>query len=556
MGNSLNTGVTGLIAHRRMLDVVGNNLANVNSIAFKAQRTLFTDLLYETLRPATGSTNPNIGGTNPIQVGSGVRVAQIDREFSQGSLELTGGEYDFAIQGDGFFVVSNGVEQLYTRSGAFALDASQRLIDPSTGYRVLRQGNVGEPSGNTIGFQTPGDPGILVPIGATIPGEETGNVDLSGNLTASAQGPAAAVLSTSAPFRAGGVAATSATLLNNLDSNTADYQSGDSLTLNLTDFDGTDIPPVTVAVDGSTTLGNLVTALNAQLQGATASLDANGNLVVTADTEGVTPLSIDIEDTTGNTGAINFDTTPFVVTTVGKEGDTVNSAVEFYDSLGRAHTLRLTFQRTDTLHTWALTGTLDPASGSLASTTIATLQFNDNGSFARVMENGNSEIAINVQLNGIATPQAITLDFGENDSFQGLTQASSTSSPIVKADGFEAGVLSTVGLLADGTLMGISSNGRSVAIAQLDMASFLNTKGLDARGDAYFAQTSNSGQPQRGAPGSGGRGTVTSGQLESSNVDIAQEFTRLIVAQRGFSANARTITVSDEVLQELTQIIR
>ena len=171
MGSALNIGVTGLIAHRRMLDVVGNNLANVNSIAFKSQRALFTDLLYETLRPATGSSSASIGGSNPIQVGSGVKVAQIDREFSQGSLELTGGQYDFAIQGDGFFVISNGIEELYTRSGAFALDASQRLIDPSTGFRVMRQGSTGEPSGTAIGFQTPGDDGILIPLGTTIPGQ-------------------------------------------------------------------------------------------------------------------------------------------------------------------------------------------------------------------------------------------------------------------------------------------------------------------------------------------------------------------------------------------------
>jgi flagellar hook protein FlgE len=556
MGSSLNIGVTGLVAHRRMLDVVGNNLANVNSIAFKAQRALFTDLLYETLRPATGSSSTNLGGTNPVQIGSGVKLSQVDREFSQGSLDLTGGDFDFAISGDGFFAVSSGAEELYTRAGAFALDSNQRLIDPSTGFRVLRQGTIGEPTGNVIGFQTAGDDGIVIPLGATIPGEQTTMAEFSGNLTANAQGPAAAVLTTGAPFQAAGVAATASTLLNDLDKNTTNYSSGDSLTIDITDANGTDIPTVTFPVDGTTTLGDLVAELNTQLQNATASIDASGNIVVTADNTGTSPLRVRIEDTSGQTGATDFETVPFNVTTVGKDGDVVNSAVEFYDSLGRAHTLRLAFQRTSAPHTWEITGALDPSSGSITTNVLATLEFNDNGSFARIIENGNSAITINAVINGISTPQAISLDFGDNDSFTGITQASATSSPIVKSDGFRAGELSSVGITADGVLMGISSNGRSIAIAQLAMANFLNPKGLEARGDSYFAQTSNSGQPQRGAAGSGGRGRISAGQLETSNVDIAQEFTRLIIAQRGFSANARTITVSDEVLQELTQIIR
>ena len=127
---------------------------------------------------------------------------------------------------------------------------------------------------------------------------------------------------------------------------------------------------------------------------------------------------------------------------------------------------------------------------------------------------------------------------------------------MLDADGFEAGSLSSVAVSADGVINGIASNGRIVPIAQLALATFSNEKGLEAAGDAYYLPSPNSGQPQIAGAQSGGRGLVTSGNLESSNVDIAFEFTRLIVAQRGFSANARTITVSDEVLEELTGIIR
>ena len=129
MSGSLLSGVSGLVAHQRMLDVVGNNLANSNTTGFKAQRVLFADQLWRTIRPASADNNGTGGAINPIQIGSGVRLAQVDRTFSQGNLELTGGLTDFAIEGDGFFVVSDGNRNLYSRNGAFALDENQILVD-------------------------------------------------------------------------------------------------------------------------------------------------------------------------------------------------------------------------------------------------------------------------------------------------------------------------------------------------------------------------------------------------------------------------------------------
>ena len=133
MPNSLLTGVSGLVAHQRMMDVVGNNLANLNTHGFKVKRTLFSDLLYETIRPAASSSSSDIGGVNPNQVGSGVKVAQITSKFGQGNLELTGNDFDFAMQGEGFFVVSDGNRNLFSRNGAFALDRNGFLVDPTNG---------------------------------------------------------------------------------------------------------------------------------------------------------------------------------------------------------------------------------------------------------------------------------------------------------------------------------------------------------------------------------------------------------------------------------------
>src|SRR5262249_35966745 len=129
MSDALTTGVSGLRVHQRMLEVVGNNLANLNTTGFKAQEIRFADLVYQTLHPATSGSD-GTGGTNPVQVGLGVSVATIASNFQQGGLEATGGDFDLAIQGNGFFVVNDGVQDLYTRAGAFAVDKDNFLVDP------------------------------------------------------------------------------------------------------------------------------------------------------------------------------------------------------------------------------------------------------------------------------------------------------------------------------------------------------------------------------------------------------------------------------------------
>ena len=551
MGNPLTTGVTGLIAHRRMLDVVGNNLANVNSVGYKTQRALFSELFYETIRSASAGNGVFIGGINPSQVGSGVKISQIDRDFSQGSLELTGGEFDFALQGNGFFVVDSGDGTFFTRSGAFAVDANQNLVDPATGYGVQRHGTIGEASG----FQEPGNNSIRIPFGVTIPGEATTRINVAGNLSAEGSAPAAAVLTSNSRFLSGGAAATSTTLLNNLDSNSAPYIAGDTITISGRDAGGTDVL-TTFNVDGTTTLGDLVSAISGAYPDATATLDTNGNIVLSADNVGVTPLQITLTDGFSNTGGTSFDIHQLITTTVGAEGEEVNTAVEFVDSLGRPHTLRLIFERQVTNHTWAMRTEIDTGSGTIADPSLGEIRFNDDGSFQQASSTGSGTVAVSVQLNGISDPQTLVIDLGDPNSFQGLTQTLTQSAPLVESDGFVAGTLTSVAVSADGVVNGIASNGRIVQIAQLAIASFSNVKGLEAVGDSYYRPSANSGQAQSGAAQSGGRGRVSSGQLETSNVDIAFEFTRLITAQRGFSANARTITVSDEVLQELTNLIR
>ncbi len=184
MSFALSSGVTGLQAHQQMLDVAGNNLANVNTTAFKSSRILFSELLSETIRKASQpSLDPTgTGGTNPVQMGSGVGVSGIVPNMSQGNIVNTGNPLDMAIEGEGYFVLWDGQQPVYSRAGSFAVDSSSNLVDPATGYKVQRYGSEGEADG----FQVQGDSSVRVPYNVAMAAKATSEVTVAGNLSADA----------------------------------------------------------------------------------------------------------------------------------------------------------------------------------------------------------------------------------------------------------------------------------------------------------------------------------------------------------------------------------
>ena len=202
MANSLLTGISGLRGHQKMLEVVGNNLANLNTTAYKSSRVLFSDMMYELQRGATSSSSGLLGSVNAVQIGTGSRLAQVDLNFAQGNLEATGNDFDLGIDGAGFFVASSPDRTYFTRAGAFSLDESGYLSDPSTGYLVKRFGTTGEPDGTLPAFQTPGDDRVYIPKGGNIPGKLSTEILMKGNLASTATGPIAQELMTSTPFLA------------------------------------------------------------------------------------------------------------------------------------------------------------------------------------------------------------------------------------------------------------------------------------------------------------------------------------------------------------------
>ena len=542
------TGITGLRAHQQKLDVVANNLANMNTVGFKQQSTVFSDMLYQQLRSGSEG-DANSGGINPKAIGSGVKVAQITRNFNQGALETTSQPFDYAMNGEGFFVLSSpvGGQDVYSRAGAFGVDSEGRLVDPGTGFLVQRIGDMGEGINGGLQFQTAGDDSIRVPIGATISGAVTELMQINGNLPANASEPIAGVISLSAPLEVGAVAATGADTLASLDINTVAYVPGDTIEFSGTNPDGTAFAG-SVAAD-TATVQDLVDSINAAVTDATAALLADGTISLTSDNTGENLMSITLTDGVANTGLSNFGAVGFIETIEGYNGDSFELISEVVGPQGEAHELALLFTK-DTPNTWTVTANIDPSVGTMVDDTVGSLTFNEDGSFNFAGGLGTDDANMVVLFNGSSVNQTVSMDLSS------LSHYASAYNVNVDQDGIPAGVITTVNVTTRGELMGIASNGRIVPVAQLAVANFDNVRGLVAEGDNYYTRGLASGEPMVGSGETGGRGQIIGGQLEQSNVDIAQEFTQLIIAQRGFSANARTITVSDEVLEELTNIVR
>jgi flagellar hook protein FlgE len=565
MSFALSSGVTGLQAHQKMLDVAGNNLANVNTTAFKASRILFAELLSETIRKASQPT-VNTGGTNPIQMGSGVGVSGIVPIMSQGNIVNTGNPLDLAIEGEGYFVLSDGQQYVYTRAGAFAVDQESVLVDPSTGYRVQRIGSTGEADG----FQTPGDSNVHVPYDVAMAANPTSRVTVAGNLSADAALPNTQtnVLSANLVFTTNnGTVADGTTELDTLDQFTAGTLVGATITVSGYDHDGNALVDAAgLSVIDTTTIDGLLAHINSVLDaGGPAGANGvatlvNGKIRITDAKSGYS-LS-DVRLTFANSGTAQLEMPSyFEVTTVG--GDEIkNVNITVYDSQGGKHVLSGAFVRTEATNTWDMV--LTSITGDVLALTpdnrrIRGIEFNaSDGSYAGL--NGaigdTSEFVITFAHDPI-NPQTIEISMGAIGQLDGLTQFAGNSTAVAREqDGYGAGRLSTVSINKEGILIGAFSNGVKKDIATIQIALFQNTAGLENAGNGYFVPSANSGEAVATQALTGGAGTVHGGSLEKSNADVATEFINLIQAQNGFQANARTIVVANDILRELSTLIR
>jgi flagellar hook protein FlgE len=566
--STLFTGLSGLDVNQTRMNVVGNNIANVNTVAYKASRALFKPQFYVT--DAAGSPpSSDFGGTNPSQRGLGASLATIQKDFTQGAIESTGKPTDMAIDGQGFFVVqdqSNG--QQFTRDGSFTLNANHQLV---TSGGAFVQGYGVDPNGNVIPGQLQN---ITVPLGSATIAKATDNVQLVGNLAADGQVASGASiidgqdiqLSPAAAAAAGTTVPTSGTLLTDLVSTSSGagmFAPGQTFTLNAK-RNGNDIPSQTFSVTPTSTVGDLQTFFNNALGIDTSVAGAGANIPA-----GTAPGSVKLE-ITGNSGSANALTvttggfadpsgnTPFTFTANPAgvpAGESTHTSMTVYDSLG----VPVNIDMTTVLQSASNTGTtwkfyansadnIDTANPGATQVGTGTLKFDSNGQLTSVT---GGSLTIHRDNTGATPTLPIQLDFSGVSSLAQDAAHKGSDMEMASQDGIQLGTLASFSVGADGTITGAFDNGKTRSLGQLAIATFNNPQGLDDKGGNMFVAGADSGVPIITAPETLGSGGIRSGALEQSNVDLSSEFINLIVASTGFSASSRVISTSDQLLTEL-----
>ncbi len=567
MSFALSAGVTGLQAHQKMLDVAGNNLANINTTAFKASRVTFSELLSETIKSASAPTTL-IGGTNPQQMSSGVAVSGITPNMAQGNIVNTGNPLDLAMEGEGYFVLSDGPQKLYTRVGTFAVDAASKLVDPATGYRVQRTGDTGV----SEGFQSGTDTDIQIPYDQ-IPASKTTQITVQGNLSADGTLPGGTqtqVITSDITYKVAstGANAVGGTELDLLERFSGSFTGDGNLKVTGYQPNGTAITDaVGLDVDTDTTLTNLIAYIQTKVGAGNATVSlVNGRIVVTDVASGYSRT--DLVLAYSDAGSETTLTMPgyFEISTVGGE-EVKNINITTYDSLGGQHVISGVFVRRDgttpaTPNTWDML--LTSITGDIYEITpdnrrIRSIEFNEtDGSFKGLNTtiDDDPEFVVTYQ-HDTANAQTMEVAMGTTSQFDGLTQFAGSSTAVAREqNGYEAGSLSAVSVDNEGTVIGSFSNGIKRNIAVIQIALFQNAAALESAGGGYYIPSANSGKATETQAMGGGAGTLHGGALEKSNADIASEFVTMIQAQNGFQANARTIRVANDVLRELTNLIR
>ena len=344
--------------------------------------------------------------------------------------------------------------------------------------------------------------------------------------------------------------------LNALTARTAPYQAGDAITVSGTNPDGTAFSDTFVygAGNDGTTVAALRDFINGIIDPAQAQARfENGNLVLEATDPGEAEMSLFLGDVSTNGGGASWPS--FEVSQQGTGPDTAVTSIDVVDSQGRTHPVTMTFTRNAQDPTiWDMQAEVDSDEGSITQDSIGQIRFNNDGSF-NVIGGGTNQLSF--AWSGIAQAQNVTINLGTSGQFDGVAMlGSATTLAAVDQDGFGAGSLLNVGFNNDGELMGFYSNGQSEVLDQLRISMFSNEGGLVRQGDTLFAESPNSDDAIATTANAAGAGMVRAGTLENSNVDIAKEFVNLIEAQRGFQANSRVITTTDEILAELMNIVR
>ena len=462
MMRSLYAGVAGLKTHQTRMDVIGNNIANVNTTAYKSQSMTFSDLMYQTTQAASGANaTTGVGGTNVRQIGLGSKTSAIKTAITQqGATQTTNDPFDVMITGESFFVVNNGSENFFTRDGSFYVDGAGNLAMTSTGYNVMGWlPDTEDPT--TIKQDTVTALRVMTEANMTYPAQATSQATFAGII----------------------------------DTNDTNVTSNEGRVVNLEVYDNKGFK-YTVRCslhDADKTKDDGVFFL--QLDDI---LDSNGKSVVAAGAALTDYVKFaNAQGPTADTTAyLRYSTKDGSFLSVGTDGTTTGQS-----------TVSLDFNQANL-----------PSFDDITADFSATSNQNNNGSSTFVGSKGDSK--------GIGS-------------------------------GRKVGEMSGIAIQKDGKIYASYDNGQKRLLGQIAVASFANASGLSKEGDNLYSATQNSGDFNGvGEDITAGGGYMNSGVLEMSNVDLSAEFTEMITTQRGFQANSRIITVSDTLLEELTNLKR
>ena len=462
MMRSLYAGVAGLKTHQTRMDVIGNNIANVNTTAYKSQSMTFSDLMYQTTQAASGANaTTGVGGTNARQIGLGSKTSAIKTAITQqGATQTTNDPFDVMITGESFFVVNNGSENFFTRDGSFYVDGAGNLAMTSTGYNVMGWlPDTEDPT--TIKQDTVTALRVMTEANMTYPAQATSQATFAGII----------------------------------DTNDTNVTSKEGRVVNLEIYDNKGFK-YTVRCslhDADTTKDDGVFFL--QLDDI---LDSNGKSVVAAGAALTDYVKFaNAQGPTADTTAyLRYSTKDGSFLSVGTDGTTTGQS-----------TVSLDFNQANL-----------PSFDDITADFSATSNQNNNGSSTFVGSKGDSK--------GIGS-------------------------------GRKVGEMSGIAIQKDGKIYASYDNGQKRLLGQIAVANFANASGLSKEGDNLYSATQNSGDFNGvGEDITANGGYMNSGVLEMSNVDLSAEFTEMITTQRGFQANSRIITVSDTLLEELTNLKR
>jgi len=569
MLRAMNSAISGLKNHQTMMDVISNNIANVNTTGFKSSRVTFQTLLAQTIR---GSIPGAIGsgGQDSIQIGLGMAISGVDKLNTQGVLSNTSKLTDMAISGDGYFIMTDGYRKFYSRDGAFDLDSTGALISPSTGLRV--NGWVAETNASgqkVINSAMPPSAPLTIPLGAGVNAKSSSMVSFNGNLNGSSTDLVSSGVVESSTVASAISFATTATDALTFTYGGKTYNATISTALTKDASTIADLATaVAAAVNAALTAGGETDVVQVTASDS-ASVSAEGGLVFKA----AKSLSF------GSSPSSNLELGAALKGRASTGLESMTTSIVAYDTLGMAHELTVKFQKQVPTaagvapavgsNTWKWTvANLDAGTTLKADTTAGQafgfVSFDPSGKFqaattstvagatapATLTDLTGSRVTLNFA-NGQAQGQQLLLDFTRMTQLQDGNTVSA-----VENDGHPTGTLTSFTVGSNGVITGSYSNGVQEALGQIALATFANPSGLSLVSQNLMSESANSGIPQVGVPGAGARGQINGGQLELSNVDLSVQFTDMIRAERGFQANSRIITTSDEMLQDLVNLKR